>query len=43
MIDRSFLVRNKRVLVISLSVLLLQLLFGWDIKFTCINLIWLLV
>lgn len=40
---KHFLIKYKKPLIISLSVLCLQLLFGWDTKFTLINLIWLLV
>ena len=36
-------VKYKRPIVITTSVIILQLLFGWDPKFFIINLIWLLV
>lgn len=35
--------KYKKPLIISASVISLQILFGWDIKFSVINLIWLLV
>jgi hypothetical protein len=35
--------KYKKAVVISVSVLLLNLIFGFDPKFTIINLIWLLV
>jgi hypothetical protein len=40
---KAQIVRYKKPLIITSSVLLLQVFFGWDIKFTVINLIWLLV
>lgn len=38
---KSFLVKHKKPVVITISVLLLQVLFGFDPKFCIINLIWL--
>jgi len=35
--------RYKKVIIITLSVLVLQLLFGFDPKFCIINIIWLFV
>ena len=35
--------KYKKALVITTSVTVLQLIFGWDAKFCIINLIWLLV
>lgn len=35
--------KYKRPIVITTSVVVLQMLFGWDAKFFIINLIWLLV
>ena len=35
--------KYKKILIISISVVILQLLFGFDPKFTLINLIWLFV
>lgn len=39
----NFLTKYKKPVVITTSVIVLQLLFGWDPKFFIINLIWLLV
>ena len=36
-------VRFKKPIIITLSIVLLQFFFGWDVKFTLINVIWLLV
>ena len=35
--------KHRRPIVITLSVIILQLLFGFDPKFCAINIIWLLV
>lgn len=35
--------KHRRPIVITLSVVILQLLFGFDPKFCAINIIWLLV
>ncbi|MFZ1688250.1 MAG: hypothetical protein WAU70_12545 [Flavobacteriales bacterium] len=40
---RAFLQRHRRPIIITLSVIVLQLLFGFDPKFCAINIIWLLV
>lgn len=37
-----FVTKHRKPIVIITSVLLLQILFGFDAKFTIINLIWLL-
>ncbi len=39
----DFVIRYKRPVIITASVITLQCLFGWDPKFCIINLIWLLV
>ncbi|NMH28589.1 hypothetical protein [Flavobacterium silvaticum] len=39
----SFWIRHKKPIVITSSVIVLQLIFGWDVKFCIINIIWLLV
>ncbi|HMI08543.1 MAG TPA: hypothetical protein VK528_13425 [Flavobacterium sp.] len=36
-------IKYKRPIVITTSIVALQLAFGWDAKFCIINLIWLLV
>jgi len=38
-----FFKRYKKAMIITSSVMALQLMFGWDAKFCIINLIWLLV
>jgi hypothetical protein len=40
---KSFILKYKKPLVITTSIVLLQIIFGWDAKFCIINLIWLLV
>lgn len=40
---KSFWARYKKPIVITSSVIVLQLLFGWDPKFFIINIIWLFV
>ena len=40
---RAFFLEHRRPIVITTSVIVLQLLFGFDPKFCAINLIWLLV
>lgn len=40
---RTFLLRHKKPVVITTSVIVLQLLFGFDPKFCIINIIWLFV
>lgn len=39
----SFWRKYRKPIVITSSVVLLQMIFGWDAKFCIINLIWLLV
>ena len=36
-------IKYKKPIVITISVIVLQIVFGFDPKFTLINLIWLLV
>jgi hypothetical protein len=38
-----FFVKYKRAIIITTSVAVLQVIFGWDAKFCIINLIWLFV
>ena len=40
---KSFLLKYKKVLIITVSITILQLIWGFDPKFCLINLIWLLV
>jgi hypothetical protein len=40
---KGFILKYKKPLVITTSIVLLQMIFGWDAKFCIINLIWLLV
>lgn len=40
---KTFLIRYKKPLVITISVVTLQLIFGFDPKFCIINIIWLFV
>ncbi|MFN4770166.1 MAG: hypothetical protein ACK45R_08625 [Candidatus Kapaibacterium sp.] len=40
---KEFLVRHKKPVIITLSVIILQLIFGFDPKFSIINIIWLFV
>lgn len=40
---KSFIIKNKKPIVITTSVIVLQVIFGFDPKFCIINLIWLLV
>ncbi|HEY1040169.1 MAG TPA: hypothetical protein VGF30_12225 [Bacteroidia bacterium] len=40
---KEFLTKYKKPLVITSSVAILQLIFGFDAKFCIINLIWLFV
>lgn len=40
---KRWLLKNRKPLTIVVSIVILQLFFGWDVKFTLINLIWLLV
>lgn len=40
---KTVLIKYKKPLVITASVIILQLIFGFDPKFCIINIIWLLV
>jgi hypothetical protein len=40
---KALLLKYKKPLIITLSVIVLQLIFGFDPKFTLINIIWLFV
>lgn len=40
---RHFIQRHRKPIVITTSVVVLQLLFGFDAKFCIINIIWLFV
>ena len=40
---KDILLKYKKPIIITLSVILLQLIFGFDPKFTLINIIWLFV
>lgn len=40
---KQFFLRYKKPIVITTSVVVLQLIFGWDAKFCIINIIWLFV
>lgn len=40
---RTFLARYRKPIIITTSVVLLQVVFGFDPKFCIINLIWLVV
>lgn len=40
---KPFFTKYKKPIVITTSVIVLQLLFGWDAKFCIINIIWLFV
>jgi hypothetical protein len=40
---KAFLIQYKKPLVITSSVAILQLIFGFDAKFCIINIIWLFV
>jgi len=35
--------KYKKPIIVMISVIVLQILFGWDPKFTLINIIWLLL
>jgi len=41
--QKSFLLRYKKPIIITISVIVLQICFGFDIKFCLMNLIWLMV
>ncbi len=40
---KEFVKKYKKPIIITTSVLVLQLIFGWDEKFCIINIIWLFV
>ena len=40
---RAFVSRYKKILIITTSVCVLDIAFGFDIKFTIINMVWLLI
>jgi hypothetical protein len=40
---KQFILKYKKPIIITLSVIALQLIFGFDPKFTLINIIWLFV
>jgi hypothetical protein len=40
---KDFTFKYKKQIIITLSVIVLNVLFGFDAKFTIINLIWLLL
>lgn len=40
---KAFIIKYKKPIVISIALTVLNIYFGFDAKFTIINLIWLLV
>jgi len=40
---KSFWLKYKKPIVITIGVTVLNLIFGFDVRFTIINLLWLLV
>jgi hypothetical protein len=40
---KEFLIKHKKPIIITTSVVVLQLIFGFDPKFCIINIIWLFV
>jgi hypothetical protein len=40
---KNFLIKYKKPLIITIGITLLNLYFGFDARFTIINLLWLLV
>ena len=40
---KSFILKYKKPIIITVSITVLQLVFGFDPKFTIINIIWLFV
>ena len=40
---KKFILKYKKPIIITISITLLQLLYGFDPKFTIINIIWLFV
>jgi hypothetical protein len=43
MTPTQFLIKYKKPIIITVSITILQIIFGWDAKFTAINIIWLFV
>jgi|LauGreDrversion4_2_1035121.scaffolds.fasta_scaffold00033_9 hypothetical protein len=40
---KEFIVKHKKVIIITISITILQLIWGFDPKFSLINIIWLFV
>jgi hypothetical protein len=40
---KNFLIKYKKPIIITLGITLLNLYFGFDARFTIINLLWLLI
>jgi hypothetical protein len=40
---KEFFVKHKKIIIITISVTILQLIWGFDPKFSLINIIWLFV
>jgi len=40
---KQFILKYKKPIIITISITVLQLMFGFDPKFTLINIIWLFV
>jgi hypothetical protein len=40
---KEFVIKYKKPIIITVSITILQMIFGWDAKFTAINIIWLFV
>jgi len=40
---KAYVLKYKKQLIITLAILLLNIIYGFDARFTLINLIWLLV
>jgi len=40
---KEFIIKYKKPIIITLAVIVLQLIFGFDPKFSLINIIWLFV
>lgn len=40
---KSFIIKYKKPIIITIGITLLNLYFGFDARFTIINLLWLLV
>jgi ABC-type transport system involved in Fe-S cluster assembly fused permease/ATPase subunit len=41
--NKDFILKNKKPIIITISVIVLQLIWGFDPKFCLINFIWLFV